>query len=541
MEVKSRSIKTEILIAIMGVVAVSIILMGALQYYGESKAYKGFVVEKSLQAFRPVVALATRNINGGNLMNLKNQSAVDMYKTDSEMIYLKMEGMSAGSPKTEFSEAIPPAKIEYEYTKDGVADDKKAFYAAQIAAMGNREVVVDSENMVVYIYKKLEIDNGGRAFAVFSAKELGTIWVKVLSNMILGLILVPLVAFFAARYMGRRISAPILHVAEKITEFTKTLDLGTAVKFEEKNEIGDLVTGFNAHVASLKVLVLEVNNLAGKVNTSANEIAVSVDEQASVSTEQSSSLSEITATMEELSVSSSQIADNANAVAQLSRNMLTETDRSVVSLGSLKDKMDEIETDNKNSINEIMELDRKSKEIGKIMGMINNIADQTKMIAFNAAIEASSAGEAGKRFSVVAGEIRRLADNVMESTGEIQSKIDEIQKAVNRLVIVSEKGAKTVREGANYATATLDDLVHIVAGTKSATDSASQISLSTQQQKTAANQVLTALKEIDQGLHHSSAAIRQTSASAVTMRDLATNLKGILSEFKVNGSPLTNS
>src|SRR3989338_1171036 len=287
-------------------------------------------------------------------------------------------------------------------------------------------------------------------------------------------------------------------------------------------------------------VITDVRNLSGvldslthKVRTSATEIAAAVNEQASISTEQSSSLTEITATMEEFSASSSQIADSANSVAQLSKNMLAETDRSVVSLGSLKTKMDEIETDNKNSIHEILELDRKSKEIGKIMSIINNIADQTKMIAFNAAIEASSAGEAGKRFSVVAGEIRRLADNVMESTGEIQGKIDEIQKAANRLVIVSEKGAKTVREGADYATATLDDLVNIVAGTKSSPESATQISFSTQQQKTASGQILTALKEIDQGLHQSSTAIHQTSSSAVTMGNMANTLQEVLSKFKM--------
>lgn len=286
-------------------------------------------------------------------------------------------------------------------------------------------------------------------------------------------------------------------------------------------------------ITDLRNLSGVLDSLTSRVRTSATEIAAAVNEQASITSEQSASLTEITTTMEEFSVSSSQIADSANSVAQLSKNMLEETDRSVASLGSLKTKMDEIETDNKNSIHEILELDRKSKEIGKIMSLINNIADQTKMIAFNAAIEASSAGEAGKRFSVVAGEIRRLADNVMESTGEIQGKIDEIQKAANRLVIVSEKGAKTVREGTDYATATLDDLVNIVAGTKSSTESAIQISFSTQQQKTASGQILTALKEIDQGLHQSSTAIHQTSSSAVAMGDMANDLQEVLSKLKM--------
>lgn len=311
-------------------------------------------------------------------------------------------------------------------------------------------------------------------------------------------------------------------------------DLTKEVLVEGTDEIGELGKAVNYHVQNLCVVLEGVNGLASSVHASANELAATVEEQASTTTEQSASLTEITATMEELSVSSSEIADSANSVAQLSKNMLSETDRTFESLRSLKEKMDEIETDNKNSISEILELDRKSKEIGKIMGLINNIADQTKMIAFNAAIEASSAGEAGKRFSVVAGEIRRLADNVMESTGEIQGKIDEIQKAVNRLVVVSEKGTRTVREGADFASASLNDLVNIVAGTKSSTESAVQISLSTQQQKTASNQVLSALKEIGQGLHQTSAAVRQTSAATSHMRDTANHLQKMLGKFKMS-------
>lgn len=314
-------------------------------------------------------------------------------------------------------------------------------------------------------------------------------------------------------------------------------DFTRKVHVEGNDEIGKLGVAVNVHVQNMGGLLEGMNNLTSKVNTSASEIVAAVNEQASISSEQSASLTEITATMEEFSASSSEIADSANTVAKLTKNMLEETDRSAMSLGSLKEKMDEIEADNKNSISEIVELDRKSREIGKIMGIIDNIADQTKMIAFNAAIEAAGAGETGKRFGVVAGEIRRLADNVMESTSEIQSKIDEIQRAVNRLVIVSEKGAKTVREGTDCATATLDDLMHIVAGTKSSADAAMQIAFSTQQQKTASNQVLGALKEIDQGLHQSSSAIRQTSSHAVTMGEMANNLQNMLGKFKIkNGN-----
>ena len=158
--------------------------------------------------------------------------------------------------------------------------------------------------------------------------------------------------------------------------------------------------------------------------------------------------------------------------------------------------MDEHGEYNQNNLRQIVELGKRSKEINKVMEIINNIADQTKLIAFNAAIEASSAGEAGKRFGVVAVEIRRLADNVMESTGEIAGKIEEIQDAVNRLVITSEKGSKRVQNGMDLVAQTVDVMNNILAGAQSTTESSKQISLSTQQQNTASSQVVTPWKEI---------------------------------------------
>lgn len=198
--------------------------------------------------------------------------------------------------------------------------------------------------------------------------------------------------------------------------------------------------------------------------------------------------------------------------------------------------MDEISKDNEHNINQIVELGRKSKEITKVMEIINNIADQTKLIAFNAAIEASSAGEAGKRFGVVAVEIRRLADNVMESTDEITGKIEEIQAAVNRLVIASEKSSKRVNEGDDLSSQTVDILNNILVGAQSTTESAKQISLSTQQQKTASNQVVTSLKEIAEGSKQASASIRQISSTTNNMTTLSGSLKKIVEKFKLNGA-----
>jgi len=197
--------------------------------------------------------------------------------------------------------------------------------------------------------------------------------------------------------------------------------------------------------------------------------------------------------------------------------------------------MTEISSDNQSGIQEIVELGRKSKEITKIMGIINTIANQTKLIAFNAALEAASAGESGKRFGVVATEIRRLADNVFQSTEEIEGKINEILEAVNRLVISSEKSSKGIRDGLEHTTHTNAILNDLVSGAEATADAARQISLSTQQQQTASSQVVTALRDIEEGVRFNSGSIQQTSEISRNLTEMAVKLGKLVGEFSVGG------
>ncbi len=182
------------------------------------------------------------------------------------------------------------------------------------------------------------------------------------------------------------------------------------------------------------LLVAGVEASASKVHAASREIAGAVDGQAATSSQMSASVAEITSTMEELSASSTQIAEYSESVVSIAGRTYDDSLRGSEAMQRLVEKMQRIGRDNQNALNEILELGTRSKEISKIMEIIDTVADQTKLIAFNAALEASSAGEAGKRFGVVAAEIRRLADSVTESTGEITGKVGEIQESINRLV-----------------------------------------------------------------------------------------------------------
>ncbi len=308
-------------------------------------------------------------------------------------------------------------------------------------------------------------------------------------------------------------------------------DLTHNVTVTGKDSIGrmgeSLSIFFNELIASIKT----ISDTSTKLTHSVQEIDKEIKDQATVSSEQASSISEIFATAEKLVVSSAQMADRANSVTEISTNALNDSESGMNAMASLKSKIDDITKDNQSTLREIVALGRKSNEIGKVMSLINSIADQTKLIAFNAAIEASSAGASGKRFAVVAGEIRHLADNVMESTSEIQSKTEEIQIAINRLVIASENGSVQIKKGEHLAEETINKLEALVQNAKSTTEAAEIISHSTIQQKEDTDHVVAALKEINKGSKQTSSAINRTSIETKKIFEMSEKLKAQVAQF----------
>ena len=353
----------------------------------------------------------------------------------------------------------------------------------------------------------------------------------VLKVVLISAIAVLVIGLIISRLTVRLVDRPVRQISDTIKDFNN--DLTKKIAVESRNEIGELAFWFNSYTDKLHSVVKRVSDAVMGINSYASEISSAVEQQATTAAQQSAAVAEITSTMEELSASSMQIADHSNSVVDIATKTWEDTKRGATAVESVIIKMNEIHQDNENSIREIVDLGRKSKEITKIMEIINTVADQTKLIAFNAALEASSAGESGKRFGVVAVEIRRLADSVMESTEEIEGKINEIQEAINRLVVASEKGSKGVQEGMEYSNQTATLLSDMVDAAQATTNAAKQISLSTQQQKTASSQVVGALKEIVSGSGQISDSIGQISSISKEMAMLSDNLKEMVEKFKL--------
>ncbi len=220
------------------------------------------------------------------------------------------------------------------------------------------------------------------------------------------------------------------------------------------------------------------------------------DEQASGAAQQAAAVTQTSATVEELAQTSKQIADNSQSVAAIAERTLASAEEGMQSVADTAEGIEEIRQSTQVASDRILALGERSQEIGRVLVIIDDIAEQTKILALNAAIEAARAGEAGKGFAVVAEEIRKLADSVTESTSEIGRVVREIQTSSSSLVMSTERATRKVEEGKVLAPRTADSLDTIVQQVEETTDSAKQISVATRQQRTASDQVVISMREM---------------------------------------------
>lgn len=260
------------------------------------------------------------------------------------------------------------------------------------------------------------------------------------------------------------------------------------------------------------------------IRSSSAELQAAANQQVTSSREQATSMSEISTTVSELLATSRQIAESSQRVAHISEETAGAAkagDRTVrsahESITGIKQHVDHVVT-------YMLDLGKKSQQIGSVVDIINELAEQTNILSINASIEAAGAGEGGRRFAVVAEEIRKLAERVGGSTREISTLIEEIRAAVNTTVMATEGGSKAVDAGARQfseVTAAFENIVKLVA---TSTEAAREIELSTKQQTTAVEQVNIAIVNAAQATKESEASSAQTLQTAAQLATLSSEL-----------------
>jgi methyl-accepting chemotaxis protein len=274
--------------------------------------------------------------------------------------------------------------------------------------------------------------------------------------------------------------------------------------------------------------VTQTRGIAKTIQESTNEIFHSSKDIFTTANNQAASVEEIVSTMNENTQIATDIADKTGSVATIASRMEEDVNHGFSVLENNVTKMGDIKEKNDGVISGIVSLGNKISRIRDIVKTINTITDQTKVIAFNAALEAASAGDKGKRFAVVASEVNRLADDIASLTKQIREQVEEIQSSSSSLIISSEEGADKIAEGYKLIKDLEDIFKEIRSGAEITSNQAQIITVSTQKQQKSTEQINIAIADISNGLNSFIHSTEVATSSAKGLTQLAKELELVL-------------
>ncbi|GAA3622287.1 hypothetical protein GCM10022223_44000 [Kineosporia mesophila] len=271
-----------------------------------------------------------------------------------------------------------------------------------------------------------------------------------------------------------------------------------------------------------------IGTAVGEVQTSSAELQTTANQQAVGSMQQATAMSEISTTITELLATSRQITESAQRVTVVAEQTKDAGGTGRGNLATAQQSMTEIRDQVQEIVTHMMALGEKSQQIGAVLDIVSELAEQTNILAINSTIEAAGAGESGRRFGVVADEIRKLADRVAESTKEIRSLIDVVRDSVHTTMMATEIGAKSVDAGSAQFASVASQFEQIVELVQTTTEAAREIELSTKQQSTAVEQVNFAVANVTQTTRETEASSTQTLATASQLAELSARLRRLI-------------
>ncbi|MEM9541172.1 MAG: methyl-accepting chemotaxis protein [Cyanobacteria bacterium P01_E01_bin.42] len=272
----------------------------------------------------------------------------------------------------------------------------------------------------------------------------------------------------------------------------------------------------------------KVNRTVSTLATSSSQIATTIEEQERTTSQQAASVNQTTTTMDELGASSRQSAEQAEAASNAAQQALNLADGGTRAVGQTLEGMNTLKEKVGAIAEQILRLSEQTTEIGSISQLVSDLANQTNMLALNAAVEAVRAGEHGKGFSVVAAEIRKLADRSKQSAQKINDLVSDIQHAINSTVMVTDEGTKTVESNVKVAFETAEAFSGVAEAVNNVVLNNQQISLNIKQQAAAIQQVVQAMNAINHGAQESASGIGQTKLGTQKLNEATQFLKEMI-------------
>jgi methyl-accepting chemotaxis protein len=355
-------------------------------------------------------------------------------------------------------------------------------------------------------------------------------------NSIIIVSIIDLIAILGAIVIGylltRSITRPV-NIAVKVADRLSKGDLSIDIPDYSKDEMGKMLASMKKMAGNLKDQIGEIAEGIAVISGSAAEISSTTAQFASTTQEVAASVNQVVVSMKEVKQTSElsnekakEMADRARSVVQTSRSGEAAVQQTIDVINTIQEQMMSI-------ADSVVGLSDQSQSIGEIITAVEDVADQSRLLAVNASIEAVKAGEQGKGFTVVADEIKNLAEQSKQSTSQVRTILTDIQKATGAAVMATEKGSKAVGNGVKQAGQTGSAIQILGENINQTSQTAVQIEATSRQQSAGIDQVFSAMESISNAIGQSAESARQLEDSTRSLDELGKKLKTIVNKYNV--------
>ena len=349
-----------------------------------------------------------------------------------------------------------------------------------------------------------------------------------------GLLMSLLIGFFLAIASGyflvQAINRPLMSLVGAM-EIMRGGDFSQELKVAHDGEFGVLASGLNLVASSLQEMIGRVQKSGLQVNTSATEIAATSREQLSTASQVAATTSEIGATSKEISTTSKELVQTIKEITEVAERTAVLAGSGQTGLARMKTTMHQVMEASASINARLGALSEKAGNIETVVTTITKVADQTNLLSLNAAIEAEKAGDYGRGFSVVATEIRRLADQTAGATGDIEQMVKEMQSAVAAGVMGMDKFSEEVRRGAEVVQQVSEELSQIIQHVQTLTPNFETVSEGMQSQSQGAQQISDALSQLSEASKQTVDSLRQSNTAIELLNEAARGLQDGVARF----------
>jgi methyl-accepting chemotaxis protein len=350
----------------------------------------------------------------------------------------------------------------------------------------------------------------------------------------IGMVLGAMVVVFVV--LRRFVVRPVTQSAVLAKEIAENNLAVTDIEVTSGDEVGEALTALNTMKNNVRRIVESIASTAEHVASASHEISRSASEQAAAAGNQTDRTTQVATATQEMSSTVTLVSENAQKAAQAASKATATAHGGGQIVEEAVRNMRAIAESVSGTAAKIRELGKSSDQIGEIVAVIEEIADQTNLLALNAAIEAARAGEQGRGFAVVADEVRKLAERTGSATKEIAKRIQNIQVETNMVVKAMESGTRQVEEGVSATGLAGDSLKEIIQMNDEVGQMIAQIATASTEQSAATEEVASNISEIARLARESADGARESVKACDDLSSLAFDLEKIVGQFKLAGN-----